>query len=486
MRKYTKYYFIFLIFCCSFIAVSGSYAAIINASSCSSAHIQAAINSASSGDTVSVPAGTCTWTSGVTIPDGKTIHVVGAGNGVDGTVIKYSTGGTINGNSQGYTISNFRFLVKSGCTNNCITARNIGWRIHDNYFGHETPEEGDNWAIMPHGSGDGVTGRHPQGLIDNNTFANMKIVVYGESNSSFLGQCTIWSQDNEFGGDATGGAHTVYVENNDFSDRVHGNIMDANNGGKYVFRYNTCSGASPEIMTHSLQKDQERGTKSFEIYGNTITLTAYRYCIMFLRGGTGFVWGNTVTGSTDGIALDNVRSYSDEAGGDCGRCNGTSDWDENTPGESGWACRDQIGRGKDTSLWTDENQYPAQEDEPAYFWGNRDDGSQMGLGIYNTCEDWIHADRDYFREVASFDGSSGVEDSGTYAAMIEITPTTTGVGYWCTDKGGNWNKTNEDANDGCLYYWDGDSWEVKYTPLTYPHPLRDKLTPPSGLKVIAQ
>src|SRR3989344_1236101 len=52
----------------------------ITAASCSSTDVQNAINSASHGNTVVIPAGTCVWTTSVKIP-GKAITVQGAGVG---------------------------------------------------------------------------------------------------------------------------------------------------------------------------------------------------------------------------------------------------------------------------------------------------------------------------------------------------------------------------------------------------------------------
>ena len=52
----------------------------IAAATCNSNDVQSAINSAATGDTVTIPTGTCTWTSGVTI-SGKGITVQGAGSG---------------------------------------------------------------------------------------------------------------------------------------------------------------------------------------------------------------------------------------------------------------------------------------------------------------------------------------------------------------------------------------------------------------------
>jgi hypothetical protein len=50
---------------------------------------------------------------------------------------------------------------------------------------------------------------------------------------------------------------------------------------------------------------------------------------------------------------------------------------------------------------------------------------------------------------------------------------TTGVGYWATDAGSDWNKTNASEHDGVLYRCTAPNvWTVYYTPYTYPHPLR--------------
>ena len=59
-------------------------AATINAQSCAQAAVQTAVNTAANGDTVRVPAGTCTWASGVNIKS-KTIFLVGAGSGAAGS-----------------------------------------------------------------------------------------------------------------------------------------------------------------------------------------------------------------------------------------------------------------------------------------------------------------------------------------------------------------------------------------------------------------
>ena len=69
---------IFLISCliCSTF-VPNVYAATITAQSCSQANVQAALNSASRGDTVTIPAGDCTWSGTVSFT--KALTIQGAG-----------------------------------------------------------------------------------------------------------------------------------------------------------------------------------------------------------------------------------------------------------------------------------------------------------------------------------------------------------------------------------------------------------------------
>jgi hypothetical protein len=65
-----------------------THAATYTAATCGSRDVQSAINSTVRGDTVLIPAGTCTWTSGVTI-SGKGIAIKGAGSG---RIIAYDDG----------------------------------------------------------------------------------------------------------------------------------------------------------------------------------------------------------------------------------------------------------------------------------------------------------------------------------------------------------------------------------------------------------
>ena len=99
------------------------HAATINAGSCSQANTQAAINSAANGDTVNIPAGSCTWNTGVAIPSAKKIMLKGAG--IDLTVITVNPAG-------GTAVD----LAKSGSRLTGFTFREGGVQV-----------DGSNWRI---------------------------------------------------------------------------------------------------------------------------------------------------------------------------------------------------------------------------------------------------------------------------------------------------------------------------------------------------
>jgi len=81
-----KWFALVLVFAC----VAPTEAATINAASCSQANVASAIASAAPGDTVQVPAGTCSWSGNISFSG---IQLIGAGSSTSGTVI---TAGLVN------------------------------------------------------------------------------------------------------------------------------------------------------------------------------------------------------------------------------------------------------------------------------------------------------------------------------------------------------------------------------------------------------
>jgi hypothetical protein len=171
--------------------------------------------------------------------------------------------------------------------------------------------------------------------------------------------------------------------------------------------------------------------------------------------------------------MDNVRSEGSVSG--AGACNGTSSWDQNTSGQQGWRCRDQIGAGPDSVLWQIGAPH-AQTPQPAYFWDNRlTNNAPIPVADQGTGRDSLHirANRDYYTQVEQFNGTAGV---GVGSLAQRPSRCTVGVGYWATDQG-EWMSDNAVA-DGQLYTCVmTDTWALTYTPYPFPHPWTTNTTP---------
>jgi hypothetical protein len=368
---------------------SPAVAAIVNATSCSSSAVQSAINAASTDDTVQVPAGACTWSTAVSIPGTKRITLRGAG--MNSTVITRS-GNTIvidDGGRSGSRITGFEFVT------GYIRVDGDDWRIDHNRFRNSQFASEGVWV-----RGD-RPGAHPRGVVDHNEFIWTRVLVFGDAN---LAAHPLWSQPSPIGNVS---GQKVFVEDNAFSSSGWSQVIDTNYGGRYVFRNNAVTNGYMEA--HSLQHG--RGARTWEIYKNAFIATIDQWTPMFIRGGTGVIYDNTLTTSGAGhwnqpsITLDNVRSLTPfDTGLHYGPCNGSSTADGNQEA-NGWPCRDQIGRGGDVSRSNPSNTTPSatgwagQTSEPAYFWNNAVNGAPLGVYIHNRTGEWIQSGRDYFNNV---------------------------------------------------------------------------------------
>jgi hypothetical protein len=133
------------------------------------------------------------------------------------------------------------------------------------------------------------------------------------------------------------------------------------------------------------------------------------YRPLFLRGGTGVIFDNVVSGPWNNdakIHVDSQRSCIAEVGEACGglwashpQCDGEPgtlyDGDE---ASHGYPCRDQIGRSTDSGITT------PQELDPLYQWNNVQNGEPMEI-IINPALDCamaslhIQPDRDFVQGV---------------------------------------------------------------------------------------
>jgi hypothetical protein len=371
--------------------VAASAGKIVYAASCSQGDVQAAIDDADDGDTVLVPAGTCAWTSPAYQTPAVRISEKGItlrGAGIDQTIIVDATGDDWYNESlirvdgvvgKPFRITGFTFseinrpapvLIYGDCKN---------FRIDHCEF--DNPTDVSSTGL--------ITSGDTYGVIDHCTFVESRMVVRGSGDAA-------WQQPLSLGT-----ANAVYVEDCTF-DRTHGNAVDAHNGGRYVFRANTIT--NTYIEAHSNCPSGLRATFSYEVYSNTMVAAIRTYRPFSLRGGTGVIFGNTITGkyTSPHIHVDNQRSCMGEDGLTClppwDRCDGDSIYDGNELDGQGYPCRDQIGRATDSGRTT------PQALEPLYEWDNTVNGVIDAADIILNpvmCDLMTHhikEDRDYYND----------------------------------------------------------------------------------------
>jgi hypothetical protein len=268
-----------------------------------SASVQACINAAIAGQTVTVTTGTVTWASTVTIAKGITV-IVNAGSTVTIT----------NNTSPAFQINNTgaAFVRISGFTINssdstqyviAITGPATSVRID-----HMTFNAGDS-VICSNCLGSSATGP-VYGVVDSSSFTNCGRCYYAQDVRSAdpgvaVGQ-TAW---NEFlGHEATfpGSGKFMFFEDNTYTwnRTVSGGQgpLYGSYGGKAVLRHNTFTNWSYYADAHGDQPAGETGTILYEIYNNTFSegdLYLAQGVMMYLRGGQHLVHDNTFNTTSD-------------------------------------------------------------------------------------------------------------------------------------------------------------------------------------------
>lgn len=287
------------------------YAGVVPSFYCDQAWVQAAINGSSSGDTVSVPAGSCDWTTTVNID--KSITVKGAGIGqtiisnrittsswYQGAALFYVTSGgtprisgfTLDGNWTTYNPSGGVGIVCAGNGNtrvdNCFIKNCYLWGVY------------------------AAPNSNTQGLIDHCVFENncLDHSFMGDNHAAWLRPLGI-------------GTTNCWVSEDNFSARTRNDrwipIMgDGLYGSRYVLRFNTLSNYTytgfDQIMdahgntgggNEPYGPFSVRGVVFFESYNNlwsSITLNR----VSQLRGGTQIHYNNRTFASGGTVNAFNV------------------------------------------------------------------------------------------------------------------------------------------------------------------------------------
>lgn len=262
----------------------------------SSASVQACVDQANDGDTITIPPGSFTWTTTVNISKGITLQ--GAGLSLSHITDQGSGGAALN-----VTCSAAHFVRVTGLEFIKSAAHTYGMVQFNGTNLHGTFESGFRFdhckLTFPSTGGRGVYVTAVYGLIDHNTIfvggpgSQQTVSVEG----SFVGSdggFTPWTQPLTLGTDKA-----VYVEDNTFD--YNGNdqaedAIDIYSGARIVVRHNTFLSCTQGF--HGTDTGGMRSPVSFEIYSNTYTNNSARTIrALTVRGGTGVVYGNTYGGT---------------------------------------------------------------------------------------------------------------------------------------------------------------------------------------------
>ena len=437
----------FVVSLASFIGASSqSVAASVSAASCSYAAVSSAIATALVGDTVSVPGGSCSWDTTLTLNKG--ISLIGAG--VSNTVITSNASDFLISYEPSdpskntlMRISGFTFDLGAGnrsgiyisSGNTLILQTKI--RVDHNRFQNIAQGSTQNNFIWFGGV---------RGVIDNNYFTAAYQAIRNPTDPTNTSGKLYWEN---FEGIVFGKVdNNMYFEDNVFN--VVGNgpgLQDTQEGSRWAFRYNTIyapNGGQP-LFDHHGNWGQQYSGMGGELYGNNIIGGGGRF--LDQRGGRFISFNNNFT--TSGWTYQ-LREEAD---------------DGDTP----------VG----TYLGPNSPQYP-QHVNGTYVWGNRVNytGSSIGYSLGPNCHgsvcyttDIPRPGRDFFTEATSPGINCGTPDSRPLACMA-------GQGYWatyqsCSNVAGMVGDHPATPIAGTLYKCTGtNTWNSGNSPLPYPHPLR--------------
>lgn len=398
--------------------------------------VNTCVTNAVDGDTINVSVGSATWSSGITVT--KQVSIIGAGIG--NTVLTKSGSGGFFGYGPGsnvalFRISGFTFIGNGNSPSISLSNSNSNPPLHMIRIDHNRfTSSPSKIAIENFGA---------RGVIDNNLFDGLTFAMrigWGDGGGQ-------WNWDNlpelVFGA----ANDNMYAEDNTFTG-LSTTTTDCGQGGRWVFRYNSfaaASGISPWLDIHNWQGPGDQACMGGEVYGNLYTTTGDR--LLSHRGGRA-----------------------------------TGHHNQTVSGSGGWDHRYSGSVGCPTGFYTIELV------NNSFYFLNRVGATGSLIRDMSTwaapCGDGTNEVNWHTDSVAAFDGTLGV-GAGTLAARpVTCTP---GVGYWATDQsttdltgmvGLNPSTPVAGTFYQCGGYYTGtggtpNTWVDIYTPLAYPHPLRN-------------
>jgi hypothetical protein len=351
-----------------------SQAEVLVAASCSRSDVASVVSSASDGDTILIPNGSCAWTSGISTskqiriraqnytptPGGATSRSVTITNNSSSPLFTLTSG-----NQHHVGIAGIRFNEGSGNVNH-IRLEGTGSKVPllndlyvevKNRFGNQPDiaviawlsQGGVMWNTWVQGVGGGFGGQCcPEGA---------SILIHSPRT---------WETASTMGSLDTNGTVNVYVEDSTWKD--FGQSPDVDDNGRFVMRYSLLDGVSG--VTHGFTS--AKGGRHVEYYNNTFTSTtnnrniAGRY--FWLRAGTMILTDNVVNTQNQGYGTPELLDIGDN----------TSPRPYPQPRQPGWG-----HNGANSVI------------DPIYIWNNSGAGASS-WGISNGWESNVRLNREIY------------------------------------------------------------------------------------------
>lgn len=316
----------------------------------SAASVQRLHDAALNGDTITIPAGTFSWTQGVRITKGITIQgqttVTGdhttfhntpmtsgdqtklvdnidrngskpyffdmplaAGND---NVLCRITGITFTG--QGGSGNNGQQAIKFGADNN----HNARFRIDHCHFTalhflNHIAAFGNSYGVEDHCLIDNLPSQQDQHSMRNGT------APYGDLE---------WSQDFPAGTEKTWFIEDCYINNQAGLNTASGGV-DSEWGGRYVVRY--CELINVELLNHGTEGDRHRGGRGYEVYNCNYTFQQPGHSLDGNRSGVMIVHDNNFYGNKPGGYGFQTYRMGSTFGQPWTGATGRNPWDSNDP-----------------------------------------------------------------------------------------------------------------------------------------------------------
>lgn len=503
-------------------------AATINAATCNNTaaypngDVQVAVNAAATGDTVQMPAGNCNWTVQVWIPSTKTIHLRGAGQGVTnitnnvappfvstegwGSALLVQRTASSTGVAE---VSNFTWIDNGGGNGYGLLVQGTGTNTYN--FHDFTINNCFSFSCVGL-LGDFDTVLHPTGVMHHFTCNKSTspsasahcTSAQGNASANFLNtqiSFTSATPDQTMGTNLMAYFEDCTITYPDLTGQAAGNGgsdggMDQFYGTRVVMRY--CTITNTGLGPHGADS-AARGAHSYEHYRNIFNGTN-GFASDTGRSGVSHQFQNTLSAGAGTFAAVYFRPLSGSWAQQDGPCDGDSIWDGNLAvggiRPAGYPCVDQIG------WFFRAGPHPTFSRFPNYYWGNTRAGSPIG-GDTSGSPNYpalMQPNAEYFTDVGASCVAGGACPTGigsgttlpiscTAGATPNPAPAGPGVGFWKTNEG-SWNQSVTETGNTARNNWVGqqgrlykcvatDTWQLKYEPYTYPHPLQGSALPPN-------